>query len=130
MIFKSLTSLALAVLLSLFISGSIQFFTSTSFAQWTYIPLFFLLFFFAYNLLYSFRVNKDDFTQFLLFSLALKLLLAFFILLICAFFFRTNFAAFAVHFVSTYLIFTVFEIRFLNQLIQSHSTKTKPSHHP
>lgn len=122
MLAKNIISIALALLFSAFISLSIHFFTSRQFVPWFYIPLSFALFFLIYNFIYTYRSTKEEFTQFLLFSLALKLLLAFFTLLLCAFLFRSYFSGFAIHFVSTYMVFTVFEIRFLNQLIRNTSS--------
>ncbi len=124
---KSILSLALALVFSVFISFSVHFFTTVSFKNWPFIPAIFIAFFFIYNLVYMARSGKEDFTQFLLFSLAIKLLLAFFTLLLCAFLFRAQFNGFSIHFVTTYMVFTVFEIRFLNQLIQSRP-KSSPSH--
>jgi hypothetical protein len=125
MLAKSFLSLLLAALFSAFISFSIQFFTPVVFNDWIFVHLIFFVFFFLYNLIYIFRSKKNDFTQFLLFSLALKLLLAFFTLLLCAFLFRSSFKGFAIHFVSTYMVYTVFEIRFLNYLIQTQSNSFK-----
>ncbi|MBL7903071.1 MAG: hypothetical protein JNK73_13830 [Bacteroidia bacterium] len=127
MLAKNIVSIALALLFSAFISFSIHFFASGHLEQWFYIPLGFAFFFFIYNFVYTYRSTKEEFTQFLLFSLALKLLLAFFTLLLCAFLFRSSFSGFAFHFVSTYMVFTVFEIRFLNQLIRNKPQTTPPN---
>ncbi len=123
MLAKGFISTALALLFSAFISVSINFFTAVFFEHWYSISLVFLLFFSIYNFVYIHKSTKEEFTQFLLFSLAIKLLLAFFTLLLCAFLFRSIFSGFAFHFVSTYMVFTVFEIRFLNQLIHSNPPK-------
>ncbi len=129
MLYKGIVSVSLAMLFSVFISFSINLFTSEQYKHWFYISLAFALFFFVYNFLYQYKSGKEDFTQFLLFSLAIKLLLAFFSLLLCAFLFRSSFHGFAAHFVSTYMIFTVFEIRYLNQLIRQKSS-TLPNNKP
>ncbi len=126
MLAKGFISTALALLFSAFISVSINFFTAVFFEHWYSISLVFLLFFSIYNFVYIQRSTKEEFTQFLLFSLAIKLLLAFFTLLLCAFLFRSIFSGFAFHFVSTYMVFTVFEIRFLNQLIHSKHNSNPP----
>jgi len=127
MVLKGFISVVLAFLFSAFISFSINFFTAVYFENWLYISLAFALFFAIYNFVYIYRFTKEEFTQFLLFSLAIKLLLAFFTLLLCAFLYRSIFSGFAFHFISAYMVYTVFEIRFLNQLIQSKPNPVPPN---
>jgi hypothetical protein len=127
MFLKGFISVALALLFNAFISFSINFFTSVYFENWYYISLAFALFFTIYNFVYINRSSKEEFTQFLLLSLAIKLLLAFFTLLLCAFLFRSVFSGFAFHFISAYMVYTVFEIRFLNQLIHSKPNPAPPN---
>jgi hypothetical protein len=126
MLLRGFISIVLALIFNAFISFSINFFTSVHFENWFYISLAFALFFAIYNFVYMYKSTKEEFTQFLLFSLAIKLLLAFFTLLLCAFLFRSVFSGFAFHFISAYMVFTVFEIRFLNQLIHSGPKPDSP----
>jgi len=122
MLTKNLISLALALIFNLFISFSVYFFLVIEYKYWLFVPPVFLVIFFLLNLLSVYRSTKEDFTQFLLVSLAIKLLIALLTLLICAFLYREHFKGFSIHFVSAYIIFTVFEIRFLNQVIHSKSS--------
>lgn len=87
---------------------------------WIYSVAWHIVLFFGINLYYTGRSKSPEFTQLLLGGIVVKLLLSLIIILIFAFI-RAGFFAFALHFISHYILFTIFEIRYLLPLIRRNT---------
>lgn len=87
--------------------------------QWWHSLLFFLCVFTAFNLLYFIKTDPKSFTGILLATGVIKLLLSIVMVLIYSFTLKGGFFAFFLHFIGHYVLFTVFEIRYLLQLIKT-----------
>lgn len=73
---------------------------------------------FLFNLIYSFNRRKGNFSDLLFAGIIIRLLLALTILLVYGLLRRHDLLHFAAHFVTHYILFTIFEIRFLIWLIK------------
>lgn len=113
----------MAFVLSVLLSLLLNRFSPVSYSYWFSMVALFFLFFFVSGLISNQRLNQEDFTAYLLLNLSIKLLIAFVCIAFCAFLFRKVFLPFSAHFVSQFLIFTGFEIRFIYQLIKFKEPK-------
>jgi len=78
------------------------------------------------NLFYAYQSGSAEFTQILLGGIVVKLLLALVIILIFSFR-KSEFLTFALHFIPHYILFTIFEIRYLLPLVKKNNlSKNKP----
>ena len=112
-----------ALLISSGLSCIYSFVLNTYFHQqsdvWWQSLLFFVILFVVFNLLYFVRTDAKTYTGILLASGILKFLLSSILLLIYSFTQKGGFLPFALHFIGHYVLFTVFEIRYLLQLIKT-----------
>ncbi|MDX2174355.1 MAG: hypothetical protein SFY56_14735 [Bacteroidota bacterium] len=116
---KSLPSILLALVIA--VSSSLAL-NSTSVlicnTWWTSI-LFYTLVFLILNVIYNLKRNEEEFTQLLLATIIIKLLLALTFILVYKVIDSAHVFNFAMHFLIHYLIFTVFEMYYLLKLIKS-----------
>ncbi|HQQ94220.1 MAG TPA: hypothetical protein PLQ93_06675 [Bacteroidia bacterium] len=103
------------------ISLTLNHFTGLCLMYWPWTVLYFAAFVSVLYPLSMQRVKDKDFTAFLLFALSLKMILAFCIILLCAFLVRAWFGAFSAHFLAHFVVFTVFELVFLLKLIRAQA---------
>lgn len=93
---------------------------------WPFFLAYFVIIHLIFNLIYAKRALLPDFTQLLFVGIVIKFLLALVIILIFSFR-KAEFAAFSLHFISHYVLFTIFEIRYLLPLIKAnHPNKINP----
>jgi hypothetical protein len=78
---------------------------------------------FVFNLIYAYKAGSKDFTELLLVTIVIKLVLALIFVLVYSFIDKPGFRNFSIQFVAQYILFTVFEIRYLLHIIKTHSTK-------
>lgn len=121
MLFKNLLSLALASVSSTLLSLSLNYYTSLLTLNYHYSLLFLLAVFFGLNLLNAIKVGSQNYTQLLLAGIVVKLLLAFTFVFVYSFYKEKDFFGFSLHFVCHYVLFTVFEIRYLLSLTKLKS---------
>lgn len=127
MLVKNLLSLVFASALALTVSYCLNTFSPIVSKDWLYSLLFLATLFFILNLVYSFRVGSHDFTELLIASLSIKLLVALVIVFIYSLRDKAGFFAFAIHFIIQYVLFSIFEIRYLLQLIKNNTHKNNAS---
>lgn len=115
----NLRSTGSALLVSAGVSLLLNHFSSSlSSAYWHYGLLCLMGLSFLFNLVYAARAGSDTFTQLLLAGVVIRLLLSLVVVLIASFKLADAFLAFSIQFIFHYILFTVFEIRYLLQLIK------------
>lgn len=77
----------------------------------------------VFMIICSYQAGTKSFTELLLASIVIRLLFSLVALLICAFLDKPNFLNFSIHFMMHYVLFTIFEMRYLLFLIKSTRTK-------
>lgn len=118
MILKNLLSILLSVVLCFILVFVLQYFEFCSLNS-IYGIGFLSVLFLILNFLYLFFRNKESFSQLMLVGITVKLLLSLSLIALYSFFYKGDFFQFAIIFVINYVIFTIFEIRFLLQLIKN-----------
>ncbi len=89
--------------------------------QWWHSLLFFTLISIAFNVAYFIKTDGKTFAGILLAAGVVKLVLSMIMVFIYSFTLKGGFFAFFLHFMGHYVLFTVFEIRYLLQLIKNQS---------
>jgi len=79
---------------------------------------------FFMNLFFARKRASPDFTQLLLGGIVVKLLLSLVVILVFSVR-KPIFFSFSLHFISHYVLFTIFEIRYLLPLIKKNTTNEK-----
>ena len=128
MLLKNLLNILFSATLSLLLSWSLIMFLNLSSAYWPFSLIYFIVVHFIMNIIYRLFYLSTDFTQMLFAGIIVKLLMAMIIVLI--FYFQKILSlAFALHFVAQYIMFTIFEIKYLLPLIKlTDQTKIKKTH--
>jgi len=81
---------------------------------------------FILNLVYAKQAGSENFTQLMIAAIVIKLLQALVIILVYSLVFeKKGFFGFAVHFIIQYILFTIFEIRYLLHLIKTQTNHAK-----
>ncbi len=126
MFLKNILSLFVSALIAAALSWLLNSYTSLHSGHWLYSLLYFTGFCFIMNLAYTWQAPQKSFSQLLFAGIIIKLLLALIILLLYSVKAPAGFFNFSVHFMGHYILFTIFEIRYLLQLIKNNSTT--PTH--
>jgi hypothetical protein len=90
-------------------------------AFWWHSLIFFVVLSIGLNLMYFIKTDEKTYTGILLSSGVIKLLLSMAICLVYLFTLKGGFFTFFLHFIGHYVLFTVFETRYLLQLIKNRS---------
>lgn len=125
------TSLFLKNIIFVSVSGSVallasfllNFCTVYQFNHTSYLLLYFCGLSFASNLLYTFTAYSTAFTEIILTGLIAKLLLALVVVVIYSLNNYDTFFNFSLHFVTHYILFTIFSVAYLLQLIKHKHIK-------
>jgi hypothetical protein len=91
--------------------------------HWLYSLLWFAVLCVVFNLIYA-RTDPKNLSQALLAGIVIRLLLALCIVFLYSLKFRASFLTFSLHFISHYILFTIFEIRYLLHLIKTPSNNS------
>jgi hypothetical protein len=118
----NLLSVCIASIVGLLFSVLLNYYSGFKTTHGYYSLAGFTLFCFASNLVYAARAGNADFTGLLIAGIVIKLLLALVVVFLYAVFAHAGFTAFVLHFIPHYVLFTIFEIRYLSRLIQLKST--------
>ena len=93
-------------------------------SNWLYGVLFLVLLTFTLNLVYTAKAGTKDYTQLLLGAIVIKLLVVLSAIVTYSFFLaKPLFFNFAIQFTAHFILFTIFEIRYLLFLIKIHPFK-------
>jgi hypothetical protein len=121
MLLKNLISILIPALLAAVLSFLLNSYSTLQTRHWAYSILYFTMICFGSNLVYAARALKPAFAQLLLGGIVIKLLLALVVIVICSFLLAMGFFPFAIHFILHYVLFTIFEIRYLLPLIKNNT---------
>ncbi|MBA2612922.1 MAG: hypothetical protein H0U95_13190 [Bacteroidetes bacterium] len=116
---KSISALLISAGLSCIYSFILNVYFHQESAAWWQSMLFFAILFIIFTLLYFIRTDAKTYTGILLSSGVVKFLLSSILLLVYSFTLKGGFLSFSLHFIGHYVLFTVFEIRYLLQLIKT-----------
>lgn len=125
------TTMFLKNIFFIFISGAFAFlvsfllnlYTPYQFKNISYLLYYFCGLHFASNLLYIFTTYSTAFTEIILTSLISKLLIAFAVIIVYSLNNSGTFFNFSMHFVAYYILFTIFGVAYLLQLIKHKQIK-------
>jgi hypothetical protein len=118
---KSISAILISIGVSFIYSYILDSQFHKSSLQWWHSLLFFTFISITFTLLYFIKTDVKTFTGILLATGAVKLLLSMVMVLIYSFTLKGGFFTFFLHFIGHYVLFTVFEIRYLLQLIKNQS---------
>lgn len=108
----------LATLLSLLINKFTGFYSS----NWWLSLFIFIGLFFTLNLFYNIKTDFKSYTNLILATISVKLFILLIIIFLYSLFDKAGLLRFFVHFSIHYILFTVFEIRYLLQLVKNKHT--------
>lgn len=123
LLLKNLYAIGIPLLLSATFSFILNHYTLIQAANSSYGILFLLVVSFLFNVTYTYKAGKEGFTQLLIASVVTKLLLALIVIVIYSLFDKPGFFHFSLQFILHYILFTIFEIRYLLYLIKIHPIK-------
>jgi len=116
-----------AILISTGLSIIYSFLLNSQFQKqspvWWHSIIFFVVLFVIFNLLYFIKTDGKTFTGILLSTGIIKFLLTSVLALVYSFTLKGGFFIFFLHFIGHYVLFTVFEIRYLLLLIKTHQNE-------
>lgn len=109
---------ALCIFLSLALNGLSPLVSK----NWYLGVSFFAFLSFVLNLVYSKKAGSKGFTELLLGTIVVKFLLSLVVILVCSVLDHPGFFNFSIHLILHYILFTIFEIRYLLHIIKTTST--------
>jgi hypothetical protein len=118
MFLRNLLALVFALVLAVSLSLILNNCTALVSKNWPYGLLFLTVLCFSLNLVYARRASSDTFTQLLIGSVVIKLLAGLTFIVVYSLIYKSDFFNFSVHFIGHYILFTIFEIRYLLFLIK------------
>lgn len=125
MFVKNLMAVLIPALLVCLLSLSLNTYTSIHSLNW-YLGLgALLLFSFILNLIYASQAGSENFTQLLIVAIVIKLLLALSAIVWYSFIDKAGFFNFSIHFILMYVLFTIFEIRYVLYLLKKNQIHAK-----
>jgi cobalamin biosynthesis protein CobD/CbiB len=89
--------------------------------HWAWSLLFFGVISVLANAIYTFQSKAENFTEVILGGIVVRLIAGFFCIFLYALYRETTFISFAAHFLVHYVLFTIFEVRYLFFLIKQQS---------
>ncbi|WP_317896533.1 hypothetical protein [Aurantibacillus circumpalustris] len=122
-ILKNFYALAIPLSLSVAVSLLLNTYTRIISENYLYSLSFFTLIGFILNIIYAQKAGTKIFTQLLLVAIVIKLLLGLTGVIVYSFIDKPGFFSFSIQFILHYILFTIFEIRYLLFLIKSHPIK-------
>lgn len=119
MILKSISAILISAGLSCLYSFFLNYFFNYELTLWWLSLIFFVVLSVIFTLLYSIRTDTKTFAGIMLSTGVAKFLLSCVLFFILSFTLKGGFLTFFIHFIGHYVLFTVFEIRYLLQLIKT-----------
>lgn len=121
MFVKNLLSVLFPALASLLVSFAFNETARLASPNGYYSVVYFAVMCFLFNILYALNSKTKSFSDLLFAGIIIRLLMALIVILVYAIKLKSDFSHFAIHFVCHYILFTIFEIRYLLQLIRNNS---------
>jgi len=122
---KNLMAVLIPALLVCLLSLSLNTYTSIHSLNWYLGLSALLLFSFILNLIYASQAGSENFTQLLIVAIVIKLLLALSAIVWYSFIDKAGFFNFSIHFILMYVLFTIFEIRYVLYLLKKNQIHAK-----
>ncbi|PBQ33630.1 hypothetical protein CNR22_18220 [Sphingobacteriaceae bacterium] len=123
LVLRNLLTVLYTSLLCIFLSLALNGLSSLVSKNWYLGLSFFALLSIILNFLYSHKAGKEGFTELLLGTVVVKLLFALVFILAYSVIDNPGFYTFSIHFILHYILFTVFEIRYLLHIIKTTPAK-------
>jgi hypothetical protein len=120
---KSISAILISTGLSFLYSYLLSNFSQKETSVWWQSLVFFIVLSTGLNLLYNIKTDKKTYSGILLSSGIIKFLFSLVFLIAYLFTLKGGFFTFFLHFIGHYVLFTVFEIRYLLQLIKTHQNE-------
>jgi len=120
---RNLIALLFSSFFSVIVSLALNKFSPLVSQTWYLGILFFIILSFILNLIYAYNAGSKGFTELLLATIVIKLLLALIFVVVYSFIDKPGFFSFSIQFVLQYILFTVFEVRYLLHIIKTHPPK-------
>jgi hypothetical protein len=120
---RNFYALAIPFILSMAVSLLLNSYSKISAEKWLYSLAFFTVIGLIFNIIYAQKAGTKIFTQLLLVAIVIKLLLGLTAVIVYSFIDKTGFFSFSIQFILHYILFTIFEIRYLLFLIKIHPPK-------
>jgi hypothetical protein len=126
MLRKSILSLLVPAFFAGFISLLLNKYAILPSTNWPASLIFYVSIGTIFRVVYLLSRTSKDFTQVLLVSIVLKLLICLIFIVFFSFGDKKVFFNFAIHFIIHFIFFTIFEIRYILALVRITSKHTKP----
>jgi hypothetical protein len=123
MFLKNIISLIIPSALAVVLSYILNTYTPVKSEHAGYGLLFFVVVCFILNVMYALNARSKALSELLMAGIVIKLLLALIAIVIYSIFCHSHLFNFAIHFIGYYILFTIFEIRYLLNLIKNNPTK-------
>lgn len=124
LLFKNLSSLFFSACAATVLSLALNSYTVLYSYNWWMGLIFFTALCLILNTLYALNARSKTFTELLMAGLIIKFLLSLVVIFLYSFFKQAGFFNFSIHFILQYILFTIFEIRYLLHIIKKHQTNT------
>ncbi len=118
MFLKGIATILICTLLAACGSWLINTYTAFYSPNWWFSLLVFSGLFFTLNIVYNIKTDLHSYSQLLLATISVKLFILLIIIFLYFLYDKTGLMKFFVHFSAHYILFTVFEIRYLLQIIK------------
>ncbi len=123
MISKGFISIIISTALSAIISLSFNLFNLFYSQNWWWSLIFFLVIFISINLLYAYKTDPKSSSDILIGTISVKTLLLLIAIFLYSLVDKKGLFHFSMHFLTHYILFTVFEIRYLLSKIKNEPNK-------
>lgn len=123
MFLRSLLAVIIPCVLAILLSLTLNYYHLLVSPNWHYGVLLLSGFCLVMNAVYSYHAGSGSFTQLLIAGIVIKLLFALVVVLVYSFIDKHGFFYFSLHFIIQYVLFTVFEIRYLLHLVKTNPVK-------
>ena len=123
MILKGIKEIASSIILSAIISFGFNYFNLFYSANWWWSLILFAVIFITLNVLYNYKTDPKSSSDILIGTISVKTLLLLMAIFLYSLFDKKGLFSFSMHFIAHYILFTVFEIRYLLSKIKNEPNK-------
>lgn len=120
MFLKNLLAVIVPSALAIVLSLTLNYYNILVSPNWYYGVFILCGFCLIMNSVYAYHAGSESFTQLLIGGIVIKLLFAMVVILIYSFFDKQSFFNFSLQFIMQYILFTIFEIRYLLYIIKTN----------
>lgn len=121
MFLRNILAVIVPSLLAIILSLSLNYYTILASTNWYYGVFILCSFCLIMNSVYAYHAGSESFTQLLIAGIVIKLVFALIVILIYSFIDKQGFFNFSLQFIIQYILFTIFEIRYLLYIVKTNS---------